>query len=282
MVMAKEIKITVLQCGSMNVSPYQFDIRQKNLFAKRIELPVNVFLIQHPTHGNILIDTGWSADACDILPPYLREFYRPRIAMGQTAKEQLAKMGLLPEDIDIVLLTHLDVDHTCALRDFAGRAKRVICSELEYFYSCRYVYKIRQVWDTWMPYLRNEEDRLCYRASVLGPVGRGFDLFGDDSVICIYTPGHTDGMFTTIINQSPSDRFKEHGEGRYGGEFAVIAGDTAFSQKNIDEMSVPGYGFDRQMQLKSIEFLKKLENDANCRAMLFSHAAPDNSTVILN
>ena len=121
--MAEEIKITVLQCGSINISPYQFDIRQKNLFAKRIELPVNVFLVQHPTHGNILIDTGWSADACDILPPYLRKFYRPRIAMGQTAKEQLAKMGLLPEDIDIVLLTHLDVDHTCALRDFAGRAK---------------------------------------------------------------------------------------------------------------------------------------------------------------
>ena len=205
----------------------------------------------------------------------------PEDRRGETAREQLEKMGILPEDIDLVLLSHLDVDHTCALRDFAGRAKRTVCSELEYFYSCRYVYKARQVWDTWMPYITNEEDRLCYRASVLGPAGRGFDIFGDDSVICIYTPGHTDGNFTTLVNQSPSDRFKEHGDGRYGGEFAVIAGDTAFSRRNLDEMSVPGYGFDRRMQLRSIEFLKKLEADRNCRAILFSHSTPDNSEIIL-
>lgn len=279
--MAGEIKITVLRCGTMSVLPYQADIRRKNPLARRVELPVNVFLIRHPAHGNILIDTGWSADVCGILPAYLKDFYRPKIGEGETAREQLEKMGILPEDIDLVLLSHLDVDHTCALRDFAGRAKRTVCSELEYFYSCRYVYKARQVWDTWMPYITNEEDRLCYRASVLGPAGRGFDIFGDDSVICIYTPGHTDGNFTTLVNQSPSDRFKEHGDGRYGGEFAVIAGDTAFSRRNLDEMSVPGYGFDRRMQLRSIEFLKKLEADRNCRAILFSHSTPDNSEIIL-
>lgn len=278
--MPEKIEITALQCGTMSVHPYYADIRMKNPLSGRITLPVNAFLVRHPTHGNILIDTGWAENVNDILPVHLKKLYHPRITPEQTAGAQLEKLGIAPEDIDLVVLTHLDVDHTCALRDFGGKAKRIVCSELEYFYSCRYVYKIRQVWDTWMPYIKSE-DRLFYRASVLGPVGRGFDIFGDDSVICIYTPGHTDGNFTVIINQSPSDRFKEHGDGRYGGEFAVIAGDTAFSQRNIDESSVTGYGFDRGMQMRSMKFLKELEADPNCSAVFFSHDTPRTPTVVL-
>jgi len=278
--MADEIKIDVLRCGTISVLPYQADIRKKGIFEKRITLPVNVFFIRHPVHGNILIDTGWSADVNDVLPAYLREFYRPEISPEQTAKAQLEKMGFAPEDIDLVILTHLDVDHTCALKDFAGKAKRIICSELEYFYSCRYVYKLRQVWDTWISYIR-PEDRIHYRASVLGPVGRGFDIFGDDSLLCIYTPGHTDGIFTVLINKSPSDRFKDTGDGRYGSDFIVIAGDTAFSQRNLDERAVPGYGFDRQLQLKSIDFLRTLQADKNCRGMLFSHGFPEKSRYLI-
>ncbi len=63
----------------MSVLPYQADIRRKNPLARRVELPVNVFLIRHPAHGNILIDTGWSADVCGILPAYLKDSY-PSIA----------------------------------------------------------------------------------------------------------------------------------------------------------------------------------------------------------
>jgi len=276
--MSKEIRISTLQCGTMTVLPYQADIRRSNPFAERVTMPVNAFLVEHPLHGSILIDTGWSADVNDILPKHLSSFYRPRIPSGQTAVEQLRARGMRPEDIDVLILTHLDIDHTCALKDFAGRAKRIVCAELEYFYSCRYVYRLRQVWETWMPYIRTE-DRIHYRSSVLGPVGRGFDLFGDDSVLGIYTPGHTDGIFTLIISQSPSDRFKHHGDGAYGGEFAVIAGDVAFSEANLDESSVPGYGFDRKMQQKSLEFLKTLREDKSCRGLLFSHSSQKNAEI---
>lgn len=279
-IISDKIRITILECGTMTVLPYQADIRRNNPFADRVTLPVNAFLVEHPVHGNILIDTGWASDVNDILPKHLKSFYRPQIAPGQTAMEQLRKKGLRPEDIDLVLLTHLDIDHTCALKDFGGKAKRIVCSELEYFYSCRAVYKVRQVWDTWMPYIRTE-DRIHYRSSVLGPAGRGFDLFGDDSVLCINTPGHTDGIFTVVINKSPSDRFKHHGDGAYGGSFAVIAGDTAFSEVNIDSNVVPGYGFNRKMQKKSIEFLNNLRKDTNCRGLFFSHSSPDTTEIVL-
>ena len=275
---SEEIKISILQCGTMTVLPYEADIRRNNPLEKRIVLPVNAFLVEHPVHGNILIDTGWASNVNDILPKYLKHFYRPQIAPGQTAKEQLAAKGLRPEDIDVVLLTHLDIDHTCALKDFAGKAKRIVCAELEYFYSSRYVYKVRQVWNTWIPYIK-AEDRIHYRSSTLGPVGRGFDLFGDDSILCIYTPGHTDGNFIVMINRSPSDRFKHHGDGDVGESFAVIASDAAFSETNLSDHVVPGYGFNRKLQLKSVEFLADLRKSSYCCGMFFSHSSPDRTEI---
>jgi len=268
-----EIKITPLRCGTMTVRPYEAYIQDRNPLARRVELPVNAFLVEHPVHGKILVDTGWSADAEEILPKRLRDFYHPHIGSGDTAKEQLARMGICPEDIDLVLLTHLDVDHTCGLRDFAG-AKRIVCAELEYFYSCRSVYKMREVWDTFIP-LNDRIEKIQYRASVLGPVGRGFDLFNDDSFLCIYCPGHTDGIFSLIINQGPSNRFIDHGEGKYGGDFAVIASDLAFSDRNLEDEVVPGYGFDRKQQLNAIRFLKEMKKDPQCRGILYSHGRAD-------
>lgn len=178
-----------------------------------------------------------------------------------------------------MLLSHLDVDHTAVLKDFAGRAGRIVCAELEYFYSCRMVFKRRQFWDSWLPYLE-EADRLHYRASVLGPAGRVFDLFGDDSLLCIYCPGHTDGIFSVLVGHGQSNRFIDHGDGKYGGPFAVLASDVAFSQRNIDDLVVPGYGFNRELQLKSLEFLRELQRDPMHAATLFSHSEPKERCLI--
>lgn len=268
--MNDRVVIHTLRCGTMNVLPRERCIRDGGLFRPRIELPVNAFLIEHPKHGRILLDTGWSSDCRELLPKRLLHFYEPHIGKGETAAEQLEERGLRPEDIDLVLLSHLDVDHTCALRDFAHGAGRIACSELEYFYSCRAVYKMRQVWDTWMPYAGRLE-RIHYRASAMGPTGRGFDLFGDESVLCIYSPGHTDGIFTTIVSREPTNRFKAVGSGIYWGDYAVLASDVAFCEENLRDSVIPGYGFDRGMQAKSLEFLQTLRRDEKCRAMLFSH-----------
>ena len=269
----EKIRIRTFACGNIRMRKSMSFLQDRSLFEPRQTLPDNVFLIEHPVHGRILVDTGWSAGCRETLPRHLLDLYDPEIRSEETAAEQLAALGICPEDFDLLLLTHLDADHTSALKDFAGKAKRIVCAELEYFYSCRMVYKRREFWDSWIPYADRIE-RIHYRASVLGPVGRGFDLFGDDSVICIYTPGHTDGIFTTIISRGPSNRFLVHGDGHYGGPFAVIASDVAFSQRNLDEEVVPGYGFDRQMQKKSLLFLKSLQRDPMHRATLFSHSSP--------
>lgn len=265
-----KIKIKTLKCGSIHLHPKDTYMNDKSIGSSRIELPVNVFYIEHPIHGKILIDTGLSDDVTKILPAHLSLFYRPNIRQEETAAAQLHQLGVEPEDIDVLVLTHLDADHTCALKDFAGKAKRIVCPELEYFYSSRMVYKRRQVWDTWIPYADMIE-RIHFRASVLGPVGRGFDLFDDDSFLFISCPGHTSGIVSTIISQGPSNRFKCHGDGKYGENYVVLASDVAFTQRNIDDLVSPGYCFNRELNRKGLEFLSSLQQDPKCLKILYSH-----------
>ncbi len=264
------IKIHILHCGTITIPANMAYIKDSALH--RVTLPVSVYLIEHPVHGKILVETGLSADCDEVMPKYLRDFYRPHVEKGQTAVSQLAAMGIRPEDIDLVLITHNDVDHTCALKDFAGRAKRIVMAEHEYFWSCRTVYRVRQVWETFMPY-KDIIERPFYFGTAQGPIGRGFDLFGDDSVLCIACPGHTDGQMAVMVNKAPSGRFANAADGIYGNEFAILASDVAFSQRNIDDLVIPGYGFARKRQRKSIEWLKTMQQDPKCVGIFCSHDA---------
>ena len=60
-------------------------------------------------------------------------------------------------------------------------------------------------------------------------------------------------------------------DGIYGNEFAILASDVAFSQRNIDDLVIPGYGFARKRQKKSIEWLKTMQADPKCVGVFCSH-----------
>ena len=264
-----EITIRALPCGSIRL-PASMAFRKAPHPLRRIALPVNAFLIEHPLHGRILVDTGLSADCRQLLPPPLLRFYDPQIAPGETVTERLAALGLRPEDIDLLLLTHNDIDHTCALPALAGSVRRILMPEEEYYWSCRAVYQMRQVRSTWEPYLGRIE-LPCYYGSALGPVGRGYDVFGDDSVLLVSCPGHTAGLACVMVNQSPSWRFRYQGSGSCGGRFAILASDAAFSHRNIDELVEPGYGFEPVRQRRALQWLQKMKADESCVSILCSH-----------
>ena len=125
------MKIHVLQCGCIRVDPTvpfgkKLDLIEaaKQLTAadkNRITLPVFTYLIEHPK-GLILVDTGWCREisprgvydpraAAAVLPAQMAALFHPFVSKGMAIHEQLADMGIQPEDLDYVLLTHLDVDH---------------------------------------------------------------------------------------------------------------------------------------------------------------------------
>ena len=68
----------------------------------KYQIPLVCYLVQTVDDRNILIDSGLP----ERLPEAASEFEN-----GQDVVEQLARLGLTPDDIDIVISTHYDIDH---------------------------------------------------------------------------------------------------------------------------------------------------------------------------
>ncbi len=263
----------ILRCGEIRVSetvPYGNAISAVNTARqlaepdkKRVTLPVFCFLIEHP-HGLLLVDTGWCRDISPagvydaaavkkVLPQHLAAFYRPTLPAGEAIDEQLAARGLSPQDLDCVILTHLDPDHVAGLRQIVG-AKRIVLPEDEYFWNCRTVYKLRQPQELWI----NEPiERLYYRGAADAPNRWAIDLFGDESVVLVNVPGHTDGQAAVLLRQ--------------GGKFVLLTADAAFSPRNWKENITPGFGFDEQLQRKCLRWIAAKASEPGCAAVLCSH-----------
>ena len=91
--MSGNIVIYTLRCGTMRVLPRERYIADRGLLRERVELPVNAFLIEHPKHGRILLDTGWSSDCRRLLPPRLLRFMNRSSAVERPLPSSLRTWG---------------------------------------------------------------------------------------------------------------------------------------------------------------------------------------------
>ncbi len=121
------MKLRVLYLGKMDFP--LFRLVQCEDETEMVSSPAVAILIQHPTLGNILYDTGNSVNfAQDYSPEMLHNY---PVTECIPLKDALAECGLTVHDIDHIILSHLHFDHAGGLRDFVGtRAiKHVMVSE---------------------------------------------------------------------------------------------------------------------------------------------------------
>ncbi len=267
------MKLHILHCGTISVSetvPWGNGIDLKNTVKQltapereRVTLPVCAYLIEHP-RGPVLVDTGWCREISPagvydpaavrrILPAHLAALFHPCLGEGMAVHEQLAAWGIRPEDLEAVLLTHLDPDHVAGLRRLRA-ARRILLPEDEYFWSCRTVYRVRQPRSLWMDLPVSRE---YYRGSPLGPNRWAIDVFGDESLMMVNVPGHTDGQAAVLI--------------RSGERFVLLAADAAYSPRNWREDIIPGFGFDEKLQRRSLRWVGEMAADPGCAGVLCSH-----------
>ncbi|MBZ0292381.1 MAG: N-acyl homoserine lactonase family protein [Anaerolineae bacterium] len=109
------------------------------------QIPVMCYLVQTGDGKNILIDTGLP----EIIPEEEKDFVN-----GQDVIEQLASIGLKPDDIDTVISTHYDGDHAGRHASFT-RAQYVVqrVHHLDAASNPRYA-DIRPQWDQPMERIR--------------------------------------------------------------------------------------------------------------------------------
>ena len=267
------MKIHVLHTGEVRVSPYlPFGGDNCNLLKASgmttpkedwIWLPVSVYLIEHPK-GLILVDTGWHRDmspegvydkAAQIKSLGSRVLYnvnQGQIPLGEAVDEQLATMGIKPADLDYVLLTHLDCDHANGLRAVKD-AKHIIVAqeELDCARKNGFIRYKKKWWE-------GVELQTIEWNGTEGPAQKSFDLFGDGSIKMINIPGHCDGLCAVKIT-------------REDGKYVLLFSDGGYATKSWKEMITSGVSLDKEMQRKSLQWIRDQSMDANCIESLATH-----------
>jgi len=122
------VKINVIQTGSTYVSHAvpdrsvsRWPLSYTGLFVSKknhITVPVKAFLIEI-NDKKVLIDAGWSVD-CATNPKEHLGFglnfaSAPIMKEEEGMENQLKRLGVKAEEIDAVILTHMDCDHASGL-----------------------------------------------------------------------------------------------------------------------------------------------------------------------
>jgi glyoxylase-like metal-dependent hydrolase (beta-lactamase superfamily II) len=168
------------------------------------EFPALVVHLQHPRHGHVLFDTGYTEAFHAATRPFPERLYAwttpVRLAAGECARTRLQTRGVAPQDIGTVVLSHLHGDHAAGLGDFPDARVALRRDAFEALQEASRWNAVRK------GYLRallpsNLPSRACWIEDLPGHVlpreleafGAGRDLFGDGSFLLVDLPGHAPG-----------------------------------------------------------------------------------------
>jgi glyoxylase-like metal-dependent hydrolase (beta-lactamase superfamily II) len=200
-----------------------------------IELPVAAHLFRHPS-GNVLFDTGCHPSVETDAEARWGGLARVMNYIGEpqvNVISGLAEIGLQPEDIDLVVNSHLHPDH-CGCNAFFRKAS-FICHEVE-------LASARSTDATAQGYLAADWDHPMPIETVTG----SHDIFGDDKLVTIPLPGHTPG---TIGMRAALEKSGE----------VLLVSDAVSLRRNLDRDEVPRNAWNADALVKSYAEIRRIE-----------------------
>ena len=205
------------------------------------EVPVSAFLVRHPTAGAMLVDTGLhpsvASDPSHNMGGRAARYFS--LERGRDVTSQLRERGLGPGDIEVVVLTHLHVDHASAISEFPESTFVLSAPEWEAATGARIPILAgyhRAHFDHAVDYRVVDFDGDAIDS--YGPFGRTFDLFGDGSVRIAFTPGHSAGHCSVLLRLPRRD--------------FVVLGDVAYTWRQLQGGPEPLRPVDRHNWRRSL------------------------------
>ena len=199
-------------------------------------LPIYVWVIEHP-EGLIVIDTGIPADANKRIwfPPFMPLLQRAakfQVTPEEEVGPQLRQLGLSPNDVRWVVLTHLHQDHDGGLHHFPN-AEFVVSSkewEMAVGFKGRMNGYLNQRWPDWFkPLLVDFDSRIPF-----GPFGGHYTLTQAEDIHLVPTSGHSPGHLSVILTEDDLS--------------IMFAGDASYTDELLLAQKADGIGPDPQGQ----------------------------------
>lgn len=225
------LRLYVLYCGEAqipDISPWSPGANE----GKAMTFSDNCYLIRHGSEW-MLWDSGF-ADSLAAVPEGMLGNRGMRMKRSKTLAAQLAELGVAPEQIKHLAFSHTHADHVGNANLFTAATLYMQQAEHDAAFGAepaKFGFQVAAY------------DRL--RASPVVKLNGDKDLFGDGSVVILSTPGHTPGHQSLLL------RLPKTGP-------VVLSGDLAHFQENFDQRRVPGFNFNKEQSLASMERIAAL------------------------
>lgn len=226
-----EVRLYAMTCGWLTGHKALFLAGAEG----RLRVPVPSYLIEHPK-GRVIFDTGM----------HVRAQTDPDGALGRSAplfdvefrpgEELCARLEALQVDVASIrylVNSHLHFDHT-------GGNAQVPTAQLVIQ---------RREWEAGREPDLVEKNFFDPRDYDLGhdlkTVDGEHDLFGDGSVVCLPTFGHTPGHQSLRVRLASGD--------------VVLCADACYLRQSLEDLHLPAVVFDRDEMRTSLEALRRLQ-----------------------
>ncbi len=194
----------------------------------------------------IVVDTGETARARVSEPGYFPRWHpifrvavRERAEPEQEIGPQLARLGILPSDVRLVVMAHLHTDHAGGLHHFPNNEILLSRAELDYAAGIRG--RIRgypnKRWPAWF------DPTLVDLPTVpFGPFPASLDLVDAGDVTLVPVPGHSPGQLAVVAED---------------GDHAVfLAADSSYTEGALLRGVVDGVGPDEAAERLTYERIR--------------------------
>jgi N-acyl homoserine lactone hydrolase len=157
------------------------------------------------------------------------------VSPEQQVGPQLLNLGIRPDDVRTVILTHLHTDHAGGLHHFP-KSKILVCDEelaLAKGFPGRLRGYLPSRWPQWFT-----PKSIVFEPKALGPFDRSQLVTSDGTVVIVPTPGHTPGHVSVVVVDGDVNYF--------------LAGDTTYTQQSLVDGQVDGVSSSEEVSLQTM------------------------------